>query len=295
MISFPWDSVNLGLGDNGFPLYDRAYKAEQLREVLKVFFSDGVFMRPAASFPVRAADGMKVIVSPGNCHIQGDIGVERSEREMVFQAASSADRIDTVVLRWDINIDARSIDLYVKQGVASATPARPALTRNESVYELGICDVFIPANSTSITQQRITDTRSESARCGFVVPFEDIDTTTFYNQIQSAIDDRISYLESESSRIVNRLDSDSDRIVRELDAESAGQMRALRAETDRAVRLANQLVDETFAGEVLKRLETIAVEHTLYTTVDDSETAPISDSSGNEITGAVVFNTARKA
>lgn len=188
MISWPWDSVVTGFGDNGFPIYDRSYKAEQLREVLKRFFSNGVFIDEPNQFHVTPGEGMNVIVDPGTCFIQGDVAYEQSQRELAIQAPSSEDRIDTVIIRWDANIEARTVDLYVLQGVASATPVRPTLTRTESVWEIGLCDIFIPKNSSAITADRITDTRLQTARCGAVTPLLNVDTTTFFSQIQAAVD-----------------------------------------------------------------------------------------------------------
>ena len=188
MISWPWDSIVEGFDeDTGFPLYDRSYTAEELREVLMTFFSNGVFTEQADAFAPKAGTGMEITISPGRCFIQGDVGIEDIARTMVFKAASSQDRYDTVVLRWDNNLDARHIELYVKQGTASAKPTRPGLTRGETVWELGICDVFIPAGTTSISQSRITDTRLETARCGSVQPFQTINTTTFFDQIQAEV------------------------------------------------------------------------------------------------------------
>lgn len=284
MISWPWDSVIEGFDqDSGFPLYDRSYTAEQLREVLMTFFSNGVFAEEPNAFTVKADEGMAVTVSPGRCFVQGDVGVERSDRTLVFGASTSQPRYDTIVLRWDNNLDARSIDLYVKQGVASDRPSRPSLTRGETVYELGICDVFIPANSDSIANGRITDTRLETARCGIVTPFATIDTTTFYNQITEYIERESAYISKEAERILKELENDRD-----------AQMRQLQAATDKAVQLAKDLVDETFAGDVLKMLETIAKEHTLYTTIDDASLDPLDDQDDQPITGALVFATARK-
>lgn len=284
MISFPWDSLVLGQNEEtGFPIYDRGYKAAQLRTILLKVFSEGVFAEQPEAFTVTAGENMSVIVSPGTCHVRGDIGVEESNREIVFAASTKQPRIDTIVLRWDNNIDARSVDLYVKQGVASETPVRPTLTRAETVWELGICDVFIPANSTSISGDRITDTRLENSRCGIVTPFTTIDTTTFFNQIQAVVAERTRYLENESNRIIN-----------ELEKSSNSQMRELQAATDKAVDLAKDLIDETFAGQVLKMLEDIAKKHTLFTSIDDDEDFPISDSDGDYLIGAVMFLTARQ-
>lgn len=197
MISWPWDGVEIGFdSETGFPILDREYTAEELREVLMTFFSNGVFMEQANAFTPKAGNGMEITISPGRCFIQGDVGVENSTRTMVFKAASSQDRYDTVVLRWDNNLEARHIELYVKQGTAAAKPVRPGLTRGESVWELGLCDVFIPAGTTSISQSRITDTRLETARCGSVQPFQTIDTSTFFYQIQEEVDRAVKLAEA---------------------------------------------------------------------------------------------------
>lgn len=63
-----------------------------------------------------ADEGMQVVVKPGACLIEGATGYETESRTMVVQAAGSTDRIDSVVLRLNDNIDFRDIDLYVVKG-----------------------------------------------------------------------------------------------------------------------------------------------------------------------------------
>lgn len=264
MISWPWDSLIEGFDEEtGFPIYDRTYLAEQLRTVLKKVFSNGVFAETPEAFVVTTREGNNVNVSAGTCHVQGGIGVEQENRVLMFSPDSKLPRIDTIVLRWDNNIESREIDLYVKQGVAAANPVRPSLTRTESIWELGIADVLIPAGSSSITQSRITDTRLETQRCGIVTPFTTIDTTTFFNQIQQAINDNIY---------------DIERIIRELEAE-----------TERTRELADALINETFVGQVLDILETLAKKHVMYLSIQDDATDSIDDSNGDKILGDVRF------
>lgn len=186
MRSFPWDSIVTGIED-GLPILDRTYHASDLREVYKTFFSNGVFIDVDEAFQVTAvADELSVLVAPGKCNIEGTIGWDGSGRKLVLQAASSsADRIDTVVLRWNANNDIRDIDLYVKTGVIQEIPVRPQLTRNDTVYELGLCDIYVARGTSTITQQRITDTRLDKERCGAVSPLLDVDTTSFYLQLQA--------------------------------------------------------------------------------------------------------------
>lgn len=224
MRSFPWDSIITAWGDDGFPIYDRDYSASDWHEVYKTFFSFGVFMDSNEALQVTAGDGMNVLVSPGKNHINGVIGWEVNQRELSITSASSSDRIDTVVLRWNYNIEMRNIDLYVKTGTASDVPKRAELTRSETVYELGLADIFIPKNTSAISNERITDTRLESERCGVVVPFAKIDTTTFYNQIQAALDKQVEELQDQ---------------------------------TDKAIELSNAALNETIAGQLQANIDSV--------------------------------------
>lgn len=185
---FPVDSVVTKLGSDGLPVYDRPYTSSDLRNVYQAFFKNGVFLNVSTSLQVSpATGGMNVVVGAGSCLIQGAFGIEDTDRTLQLQAAhASLDRIDTVVARLDLAVAARSIDLYVVQGTPAASPVRPNLTRNETVWEIGLADVYIPKAITTVTAARISDTRLETARCGVVTPFAQLDTTTLYNQLQAA-------------------------------------------------------------------------------------------------------------
>lgn len=196
MRSFPFNAVITGMSEEGYPILDRVFGAEDWRDVVKRLISNGIFMDSDESFQATAGDNMTVIFTGGTCLIEGTIGTEKNVREMAFQAADTQDRIDTVVLRFNDNRDVRSIDYYVKTGSSSDTPIRPELTRTDTVWELGLCDVYIPANSSSISQSRITDTRLETSRCGLCLPFATVDTTGLYDQIQAAITDKIAEIDA---------------------------------------------------------------------------------------------------
>ena len=202
MRSFPWDSIVEAMGDDGLPIYDRAYSASDLQDIMTIFFSNGVFMNTNNALQVTAGANMTVLVAPGRGMIRGTSCLESSSRALEMVASSSKDRIDTVVLRWDANLEQRNIDLYVVQGVASDSPVRPQLTRTETIYELGLADVFVPKNTTAISDERITDTRLETERCGIATPFAKIDTTTFYNQINAAINKQVGELQEQTDKAV---------------------------------------------------------------------------------------------
>lgn len=205
--SFPWDSLATGMGEDGFPIYDRSYSADDLAEVYETFFSNGVFINSDEAMVVKSYINMMLTVGYGKCHINGRIGYIKKEREIVsIEPGSSQPRIDTVVLRYDRRLSAREISVEVVKGTPSALPIRPALTRTSSVWELGLCDVLVKANATTISQSNITDTRLETARCGIVTPFMEIDTTSFYTKLEAMISadikERMDKLDAEIDRVI---------------------------------------------------------------------------------------------
>lgn len=182
MISFPWDNTSS-------TVLDRNVSSDTLAE--KYFDmlaggNSGIYAPVGAQGSVSPGTGMTVVVQPVEGVIEGRIYSETDARTLVVQASEAQDRIDTVVIRR--NKADRIVDLYVVKGTAASTPVRPALTRSGDIYEVGIADLFIAATTTSITQQRITDTRSETARCQIVPVVGNIDTTSMFNQYQAALD-----------------------------------------------------------------------------------------------------------
>lgn len=188
MLSYPFTS-QVTHDDEGLPKYDRAVDSKFLRLVYAKYFSDGVFFKPTNSLQVVADTGMQVAVEPGTCHIQGAIGIEDKRRTLVVQASEEQDRIDTVVARLDLSLAVRSIDLYVVKGVAAESPQAPALTRDATTWEIGLANLFVAKNTQTISQQRITDTRLDTDRCGQVTQAPgDFDTAPYFAQLQAAID-----------------------------------------------------------------------------------------------------------
>lgn len=185
MIGFPFDS-HVTFESDGTPVYDRAITSEPLRKLIAKLLTDGILPNPSTNLQVEAGSGMNVVVNPGFAICAGGLKLEENQRTLAIQAAdSNYDRIDTVVLRWNDNDSERICDLYIVEGIPAASPLRPELTRTESIWELGLADLFINKNSSAISNQRITDTRYESARCGIISAISEFDTTTLYQQVQA--------------------------------------------------------------------------------------------------------------
>lgn len=185
MIGFPFDS-HVTYDTDGTPVYDRAISSEPLRNLLHKLFTDGILPDVSTNLQVVAGTGMNVVVKSGFAIVQGCLKLEENDRTLAIQASSATnDRIDTVVLRLNSNDDQRYCDLYVREGMPATNPVRPNLVRSDSIYELGLADIFVTKTITSITQSKITDTRYEAERCGVISSLSEYDTTTIYKQVQA--------------------------------------------------------------------------------------------------------------
>lgn len=196
MRSFPFDS-EVTYDELGNPSFDRGVDSSILADFLHLMFGDGVFPNPSTGLQVTTSENdMSVVVLPGNCMIQGRMGIEEHERELVFEASgTSYDRIDSVVARLNTNYDYRDIDLYVVRGTEASVPAAPDLTRTGGIYEIRLANVFIAKNTTVITAERITDTRLTS-ECGIVTSNPNpVDTNTIFNQYQAALNEYLVYVQ----------------------------------------------------------------------------------------------------
>lgn len=187
MQSYPFTS-RVTYDGQGLPQYDRAVDSAFLRKVFAQYFSDGVFYNPTDALQVVAGTGMQVLVKPGVCHIQGAMGIETEEREFPVPAAEAQPRIDTVVARLDLSLEHRSIDLYYVKGTAAAEPQPPALTRNTTIWELGVANIRVEPGTETVGAEIITDTRLDTGRCGTVAQtIGKLDTEPYFQQLEAAI------------------------------------------------------------------------------------------------------------
>lgn len=144
--------------------YDREYLAEDFARYFASVIGNGVF---ANSLKVSANGSMGVSVAAGKAWINGYFYENTEAKNLTINAPSGTmNRIDNIVVRLDLN--SRMIALAVVKGSDAYTPAAPALTRNESVYELCIAEVAVNANAATIITGNIKDTRAISEKCGWV-------------------------------------------------------------------------------------------------------------------------------
>lgn len=267
-----FDSEITGVDSEGMPIFDRAETSELFRLLLSKLLTNGVLAKPADCFKVLAGDtGLSVTVRPGFGLINGAFAYDPAPATFQLAAApTSYSRIDRVVLR--CNYLERLCEIIVKTGTAATTPQAPELIQPVSgdYYELGLANVTVSANQTVITQSSISDTRPNSAVCGYITQFIDsIDTEVFYDQFNAF------YKEFQRT---------SQNAFNEWFATVQGLL-----DEDVAGRLINKTND---LDERLTALEYMIIHNDLFTHVVDDDGNPILDDDGNAIIGDWKYKTA---
>lgn len=168
--------------------YDRIYNAEDVTSYLDLLVGNGVFPNPSTQLQVRASSGMDVIVGAGSGWINGHKMISTADYTLTVEDSDVLlNRIDAVIFYVDFTT--RSMGIEIKTGTVASTPSAPTLEQDDDRYELCLAQISVPKQVTAITADMITDTRGNSALCGFVQGLiQQVDTTTLFQQWQAAFD-----------------------------------------------------------------------------------------------------------
>ena len=152
-------------------VYAPKYNANDFSDNLAAIISTGVRRSGDNDLYVQAAGGMALTVGVGRAWIKGRWYFNDSQYTgFVVPTAPTGDRgrVDRVILRLTINGATQNITLAYLTGTAALTPTAPALTRDETVYEIALADISVNPNATQITQSDIYDRRPHNEVCGWV-------------------------------------------------------------------------------------------------------------------------------
>ena len=187
--------------------HDRTYKAEDWAEYFASFIGNGVFPVPSTGLQVVANDGMKLNVKTGKAWINGYFYFNTGDLAVELDTADGQlNRIDRVVVRWDLTN--RVMSVKVKSSSFSASPTAPALQRDADVYELALADIYVGAGVTAITQSKITDQRLNTSLCGVVAAVvQQIDTAAFNAQLEAWFTEYQSNSAAEYNSLVSYMNS----------------------------------------------------------------------------------------
>lgn len=176
---------------------DRKYNAAHWANYFKPLFKSGVFN---GDLQVVENGGMSVTVNSGYAWLIG-YGYQNTEQLVIDLevASGNLNRYDAIKIKLDLS--ARTITAYADKGGNAASPAKPANTRSDTVFEITLAEVYIAAGTTVITQSMITDTRMDNSKCGWVAGAVDqIDFSQIYAQFNK-------YFDEQRFRIVNDVET----------------------------------------------------------------------------------------
>lgn len=103
-------------------------------------------------------DSLTVKIAPGGAvlggytYVNSSIGVRA-----ISSAAATKARRDLCVLKLDLSI--RAMTVVIKSGMPSDDPQPPALTSTDSVKELALAEIYMPAGASSVNEATVTDLR----------------------------------------------------------------------------------------------------------------------------------------
>lgn len=145
--------------------YDRRYSADDYCDNLAVVISNGVLRSTGDDLKVTAS-GMYLTVAPGRAWIKGHYYLNTAPLTLAgVSAPIGGSRYDRVILRLDTSLPERKISLKYVEGIAGNTPQKPALVRNDTIYDLCLADILVAANATVLM---VMDSRADSDVCGWV-------------------------------------------------------------------------------------------------------------------------------
>lgn len=189
---------------------DRVYYAEDWARHLKKYFTNGIFNN---ELNVLANNDMTITIKEGDANIEGYRYTNTGDLvKTIDNADGTLNRIDNVVLRLDLTN--RLISAQIIKGTFADKPVAPELVRTSTIYDLRLAKISIPAGTTTITQDLITDTRFITSDCGNVIStVQTPDTENLFIQMQTLFEKQINELNNNFEiwfdSIKNQLDSDA--------------------------------------------------------------------------------------
>ena len=175
---------------------DREYNAEQLSNYFKGLISaNGVHENVGGKFQVLAGTGLSVNVQTGRALIDYKwIESDAVENLTLTTAHATLNRYTAIVLQLDVLN--REITLITVDGANATSPTKPSMTNTATIKQICLAYVYVVAGATSITQAQITDTRPSNL-CGWITGLiNQVDTSTLFNQWQSAYEQFYNQMQS---------------------------------------------------------------------------------------------------
>ena len=121
---------------------------------------------------------MNVSIASGRAWVHGFFYKNDASLSKTLSAAhATLNRIDRVILRLDRS--GNTVTAQVLTGTPGASPSAPALTKNATTWEISLCQVYVAAAVTTISNSNITDEREFTFPGTGIVPGRELEITRF--------------------------------------------------------------------------------------------------------------------
>lgn len=146
---------------------DRKYDAQSFEKWLKKFFTSGVF---EGDLQVLASRGMTVQVQTGYSNVNGKVGLFESATNVTLSVANSRyPRIDTIIIERNDADRVIQIDKVTGEYTGeNPQPTAPIWDETQGIYQLVLAQIYVGAGVSSISQEDITDKRTDTDVCGYI-------------------------------------------------------------------------------------------------------------------------------
>lgn len=175
---------------------DRKYNAKDYNSNLGAIISNGVRRSGDDDLKVTAGSGMLVNVAVGRAWIDGAWFYNDSIQAFTVPEANlQLNRIDRIVVRYDNTTAVRAITIEYVSGTPASSPVATSPVRTDDIKELVLCDIYVGAGRTSISQSNITDRREDTSLCGWVhspVGYDD-----YFASLDSRSDDHLAGIDEQ--------------------------------------------------------------------------------------------------
>lgn len=146
---------------------DRVYTAEEFTSYFNALITTGIMKGAANMLKVETSgSNMNTTVDTGTAFLVGRQYENDSKLSLTHEIeALGKSRIDRVVLRLVLDMDARYIKVFVKRGAAGSAPIPPPLDRTGDVYEISLAQVKVIGGQTYINVADVIDERGNPDVC----------------------------------------------------------------------------------------------------------------------------------
>lgn len=146
---------------------DRVYTADEFTSYFRALITTGIMKGTANMLKVETSgSNMNTTVDTGTAFLIGRQYENDTKLSLTHEVeALGKSRLDRVVIRLVLDMDARYIKAFVKKGVAGSSPVVPPLERTGDVYEISLAQVKVVGGQTYINVIDVTDERGNPDVC----------------------------------------------------------------------------------------------------------------------------------